>query len=61
MDTIKCTIESFGKKRSFEIYDGSTWLEVMDEFLSLITAPGMYVLDREKLIAWAENTEVFDD
>lgn len=33
----------------------------MDEFIGLLTAPGMYIFNREKLINWAEETEVFDD
>lgn len=61
METIKITLECFDKKRSIEIYDGSTWGEVMDEFIGLLTAPGMYIFNREKLINWAEETEVFDD
>lgn len=60
-DEMKVTLECYGKKRSITIPDDSTWWELLDEVLALITSHGMYIIDSEKLIKWANTTEAVND
>ena len=57
LTTVTYSIPRYKREYSFSVSDTSTWKELLDNFVDMLQLPGGYVISRDGLMEWVEESE----
>lgn len=57
LTTVTYSTPRYQKAYSFSVSDEATWKELLDNFVNILQLPGGYVISRESLMDWVEESE----